>query len=276
MILVNGQVTEFLPVSDRGLQYGDGVWETIAIEKGQLVWLESHLDRLHKGLNILGINNLDFDVLKKEIIQVTDSSEHPRDSKQSFIQNKILKIIITRGSGGRGYSSYQCDKPTRILSLHPWPDYPESYKNKGVIVTLCETHLSQNPLLAGFKHLNRLEQVLARTELGSEYQEGLVRDVSGHVIEATMSNLFVIKNDQTIMTPDLSQCGIEGIARSQIIDKLKKMEIDVRICSVGLDDVLQAQSLFLSNSIIKIWPIKQFQAVTYEIPTVIQPLNAVL
>jgi 4-amino-4-deoxychorismate lyase len=263
MILVNGESTEVLPVSDRGLQYGDGVWETIAIEKGEAIWLEEHLERLNRGLNALKITTINFDLLREEINQIIgELGKH----QHLIIPNKILKIIITRGSGGRGYNPQGCTKPTRILSLHPWPDYPASYSSKGITMTLCETRLSHNPRLAGFKHLNRLEQVLARSEFGTEYQEGLVTDIDGNVIEATMSNLFIVTKNQTILTADLSQCGIEGIARLKIINILQKAGYEVCITKYKVADVLQAKSVFLSNSVIKMWPVKSFQHSTYEIP----------
>ncbi len=261
-ILVNGKQTNSLPVSDRGLQYGDGVWETIAIKDGQAMQLEAHLSRLKRGIEALAIAGFDGELLSQEI------AKHITDEKQS-----ILKIIITRGLGGRGYNPEGCNRPTRILSLHPWPSYPDSNAKEGVDITLCETRLSHNPQLAGFKHLNRLEQVLARAEVDSPFQEGLVRDHNDHVIEATMSNVFVIKNDTEIVTPSLDLCGIEGIARSCIIAELKSMNITLRIEPVTIKELESAQGLFLSNSIIKIWPVKQFQDIHYAIPDSVRELQ---
>jgi len=263
-MLVNGQPTDVLPVSDRGLQYGDGVWETIALKNGNPLLLKAHLKRLHRGLDALAICNLDRGLLTQEIEQLTCTSTDNR---------AILKIIITRGSGGRGYNPEGCSDPTRILSLHPWPDYPQSYMTEGVELTLCKTRLSHNPQLAGFKHLNRLEQVLARAEFTTEFQEGLVRDGSGYVIEATMSNLFVINQDDSILTPGLTECGVEGIARAEIIRELQKVGIIVSVAQLNVDDVLNAKSLFLSNSIIKIWPVKKFLDTNYEISPVIRKLE---
>jgi len=262
-IRVNGEYSDSLPVSDRGLQYGDGVWETIVIRQGQAIQLAAHLLRLKRGMKALGISAVDEDLLQREITQHICQEKHA-----------ILKIIITRGSGGRGYSPQGCDQPTRILSLHPWPDYPASYAQLGVDLTLCNTRLSHNPQLAGFKHLNRLEQVLARQEVAESFQEGLVRDYNDHIIEATMSNVFVMKSDGSIVTPDLSACGIEGIARSCIIDCLEDdMEMDVSIEAVSLNDIKQAQSVFLSNSIIKIWPVKQFRDISYQITDSVRELQ---
>ena len=268
MILVNGKSTHTLPVTDRGLQYGDGAWETIAIKNGQPLLLEAHLTRLRKGLEALGITHLDSELLAQEIKQIISSP--------SMLNHSVLKIIITRGSGGRGYNPQGCTEPTRILSLHRWPNYPKSYSEEGVDLTLCKTRLSHNPQLAGFKHLNRLEQVLARAEFNTEFQEGLVRDISGNVIEATMSNLFVMNQDDSISTPNLTQCGIEGIARAKIISELDKMGVSVMITQLSVENVLKAKALFLSNSIINIWPVKVFQDVSYEIPKIVRELETSL
>ncbi len=261
-ILVNGILTDSLPVSDRGLQYGDGVWETIAIQDGQAIQLTAHLSRLTRGMNALAITGLDVELLKQEILK------HVSVEKKA-----ILKIIITRGSCGRGYSPHGCDQATRILSLHSWPDYPDSYAEAGIDITLCETRLSHNPQLAGFKHLNRLEQVLARAEVDASFQEGLVRDADDNVIEATMSNVFIVKTNGDIATPDLGQCGVEGIARSCIIAELEKMDIAVNTVPLSLEDIEQAQGLFLTNSIIKIWPVKQFKHISYAIPDSVKALQ---
>ncbi len=266
---VNGKATDSLAVSDRGLQYGDGVWETIAIKQGQAVQLAAHLFRLKRGLTALAIEGVDEALLKQEISQyIAQCVTSPSSGAAA-----VLKVIITRGSGGRGYSPLGCHTPTRILSLHPWPDYPDSYSREGVDITLCETRLSHNPQLAGFKHLNRLEQVLARAEVGSDFQEGLVRDYDDHIIEATMSNVFVVKDSQTVITPDLKNCGIEGIARSCIIDCLGEMGIEVKIGAVSLTEIEQAEGLFLSNSVMKIWPVRKFRDIGYQITDSIKELQ---
>ncbi len=281
-ILVKGMLTDSLPVNDRGLQYGDGVWETIAIKDGQAMQLSAHLLRLQRGIDALAIVGLDIELLKREIAQLiriklnTEQNTElgiKQNTKQSTRYQAILKIIITRGSCGRGYSPQGCDKPTRILSLHPWPDYPASYTETGIHITLCETRLSHNSQLAGFKHLNRLEQVLARAEVGASSQEGLVRDHENNVIEATMSNVFIVKTNGEMVTPDLSLCGIEGIARSCIISELEKMDVKLSIAQVTLKDIEQAEGLFLTNSIITIWPVKQFQQIRYAIPDSVKALQ---
>ena len=266
MNFLNGEQTETITIADRGLQYGDGVWETLAIRNGRVMQLPAHLARLKKGINALSINGYRESVLLEDIEQVLASAE-PSEL------TSILKIIITRGVGGRGYNPQGCNQPNRIVSLHPWPKFIHDYATEGVHITLCNNRLSHNPLLAGFKHLNRLEQVLARAEFSDEYQEGLVMDFQDNVIEGTMSNLFVIHSDTHISTPDLTLCGIRGIARSCILDELRDMGVEIDITNVSVDDILQARGLFLTNSILQIWPVKQFQQRHYGIPTVVKTLQ---
>ncbi len=167
-------------------------------------------------------------------------------------------------------------EPTRILQVSDWPEYPPDYADKGIRLTLCETRLAQQPRLAGFKHLNRLEQVLARAEFGSEYQEGLVRDTSGNVIEGTMSNLFVIRADGTVCTPELTQCGIAGVMRRYIIQTLEKFGVQCHIHPLTLRDVEQAEALFMTNSLIGIWPVREFSNKYYNIPPKIRELQAAI
>ncbi|WMP17508.1 aminodeoxychorismate lyase [Thiothrix lacustris] len=263
MIRVNGVVTDNLPVTDRGLLYGDGVWETIGIQQGKPQLLEWHLERLQTGLAALGIQSLDWDTLREEIRAACAGEERA-----------ILKLIVTRGVGQRGYSPHTLLPPTRILQVTSWPEYPAAYTATGIRLTLCETRLAQQPRLAGFKHLNRLEQVLARAEFGSEVQEGLVRDYHGNIIEGTMSNLFIIRADGAVVTPELSQCGIAGIMRRYIAQTLEKFSIECHIQPLALVDVEQAQAIFMTNSLIGVWPVCEFSDKSYNIPSLIRDLQA--
>ncbi len=252
MILVNGKQSSTLPVTDRGLQYGDGVWETILIQHGKLMLLAAHLDRLLLGLSCLGIR-INYDQLCDEIEQIRQRSD-----------NHILKIIITRGSGGRGYNPAGLDQSTRILSLHPVPEFSENYHDVGINLTLCQTRLAHNPQLAGFKHLNRLEQVMARSEFAEPFQEGLLLDYADHVIEGTMSNIFLIKDNQ-ITTPSLDNCGIRGVMQAYVMQILEN-EADCVAFSenITVADVQNADAVFVTNSVIGVWPVKSFSVESHK------------
>jgi 4-amino-4-deoxychorismate lyase len=168
----------------------------------------------------------------------------------------VLKIIITRGSGGRGYDPASVVTPTRLLLLHPWPEYPREYCESGVEVRLCETRLAGNPRLAGIKHLNRLEQVLARGEWRDpSIAEGLMLDAHDHVIEGTMSNLFLLRNGQ-LLTPDVSQSGVAGIIRGRILEAASDLGLKALVGEVECEDLYRADEVFLCNSVIGIWPVR--------------------
>ena len=183
MMLVNGECREHIEISDRGFQYGDGLFETIKVINGQPVFLDRHIERLDTGCRRLYIPFPGAELLTLEAQKLCQYSN-----------KAVLKLILTRGSGGRGYRQPEVIQTTRVLSLHPFPDYPDSYNEQGITARFCNTCLGLNPALAGIKHLNRLEQILARAEWAdSDIQEGIMMDMDEHVIEGTMTNLFLYK-----------------------------------------------------------------------------------
>jgi 4-amino-4-deoxychorismate lyase len=175
----------------------------------------------------------------------------------------VLKLILTRGSGGRGYRTPEPVRPWHGFSLHPAPQYPDSFKTEGIRARVCQTRLGRNPALAGIKHLNRLEQVLARNEWTDKYQEGLMLDTESNIVEGTMSNLFLI-TQEGLLTPELTQCGIGGVMRRRILEWAQRKGIACRQRSnIRLDEVFSAESLFFTNSVIGIWPVRQLEGMTY-------------
>ncbi|MGZ8916866.1 MAG: aminodeoxychorismate lyase [Methylobacter sp.] len=254
MILINGEYKEHIEVVDRGFQYGDGLFETIEVKDGQPVFLDRHLDRLNAGCNRLRIP---FPGIELLIFEAKELCKHSSAA--------VLKLIITRGSGGRGYRQPDIIQPTRVLSLHPFPDYPAVYKNQGITVRFCDTRLGLNPALAGLKHLNRLEQVLARAEWNNPaIQEGIMMDMNDYVIEGTMTNLFYIKND-TLYTPSLVQSGVAGIMRGITMTLSSEQHLPVIEHSFTKDVLLSADEVFVSNSIIGIWPVNQIGNTSYQV-----------
>lgn len=246
-VLVNGEITADISVRDRGLQYGHGLFETIAVKDGELKYWDQHMDRLIDGCARLFIKSPDLSLLLKEASSLAAQTKG----------KAVLKIVYTCGAGGRGYKAPEQMYPTRILSLSDWPNYPEENFHSGVTVRLCETRLGINSSLAGIKHLNRLEQVLARSEWNdSEIAEGLMLDQQGLLKEATMSNVFFVK-DNTLCTPDLSQCGVAGIMRKAVLDQAENLSVRTYIDDFTPADIFQADEVFLTNSLIGIWPIKK-------------------
>jgi 4-amino-4-deoxychorismate lyase len=262
--LVNGQAVGSISVTDRGLHYGDGLFETIAVKNGQPSSLNRHLKRLTLGCRTLQIAVPDMVVLRQEISQVCLG-----------LRRAVLKILVTRGQSGRGYRPDSSIQPTRLVTVYPWQEYPAQNREQGILATECKTRLSRSTLLAGIKHLNRIEQVMARQEWQDEYQEGLMLDEDGFVIEGTMSNLFLIR-DGVLMTPDLNHAGVAGIMREKILSCAETLGINFSVQPLTMCDVQQANSVFISNSLIEIWPVRQIGKINYTRHSYIRDIMAMV
>ncbi len=245
-ILINGEEKDTISVYDRGLQYGDGLFETMAVRNGKIHLWERHWQRLAHGCEQLSIALPDKKTIEQEIAMLCNNNNQ-----------SVVKLIVTRGEGQRGYSFSDTQEVTRILTSHSWPDYPENYQVEGVVVRYCDTTISENKKLAGIKHLNRLEQILARNEWDTdEFQEGLMLTTQGHVVDGTMSNIFAVKDD-TLFTPDLYLCGVAGVMRLTIIKLAKDSGLSVYEKQFNKSELEMADELFLTNSLFGIWPIKR-------------------
>nr|VFK50933.1 MAG: 4-amino-4-deoxychorismate lyase [Candidatus Kentron sp. TUN]VFK52120.1 MAG: 4-amino-4-deoxychorismate lyase [Candidatus Kentron sp. TUN]VFK52160.1 MAG: 4-amino-4-deoxychorismate lyase [Candidatus Kentron sp. TUN] len=261
MILVNGQATDLISVTDRGIQYGDGVFETMAVAEGVPLCLTDHLDRLARGCRRLRIPEPHAS-LQQEIRTVVGR-----------IERGILKIIITRGTGGRGYAPSPNILPTRVVADYPWPDYPARFREEGIETCLCDIRLGRNTRLAGIKHLNRLEQVLGRAECEErDVPEGIMSDTRGHLIEGTMSNLFLVR-DNTLITPALVSSGVRGIVRGRIMRIAKMLGIDISVTRLEPSALSHAHGIFFCNSVMGIWPVARFANHHYSIPPLIRRLQ---
>lgn len=254
MMLVNGQAQEHIAVADRGLQYGDGLFETIAVSAGLPRLWDRHLRRLSSGCRRLGIAGIDPEELRDEASRVCVG-----------VERGVLKVIVTRGEGGRGYRPARTGKATRIVATYPWPDYPDAYWQRGVAVRMCATRLGRNAALAGLKHLNRLEQVVARREWDDpQIAEGLMLDDGDHVIAGTMSNLFIVTSGR-LMTPLLTACGVEGVMRGVILDIADELAIPWEAAPLSRQDLHQAAEVFVCNALIGIWPVRCIEQQGYAV-----------
>jgi len=250
--LINGTPRESIDVGDRGLAYGQGVFETILILQRQPRFWAWHLERLVEGCRRLGIpTGALADRLKQELPELPEQG--------------VLKLTVTRGVGGRGYAVSGEIEPTRIIQVLEMPTWPDRPAESGVRVRQCHTRLAQQPALAGIKHLNRLEQVLARAEWNTvDIREGLVCDTAGHLIEGTMSNLFFVL-DGVLCTPDLSGSGVAGILRRWVLETSVHQGKPVRIGSFAPDRIRDAEEVFLCNSLIGIWPVVEYDGMAFSI-----------
>ena len=232
-----------LTPEDRGLAYGDGLFETIAIRNGRLRFIERHLARLRDGSERLGIALPDY--VSDELQAAAQDTEHG-----------TLKLILTRGTGERGYNPAGATTPNLYVGVSAAISVSPAPEASGITATVCKTTVSVNPLLAGLKTLNRLEQVMARAEWSDAgVREGLMLDTNGHVISGTMSNVFAVIDNQ-LCTPDLQSAGIAGVMRSVILDAAG---IDASVRNIPLAEFLTASEAFFSNSLIGLWPVVSLQ-----------------
>jgi len=250
---LNGQPANQISVSDRGLSYGDGLFETIQIRSGRPLLLADHWRRLQTGLARLKFPESTLPLLQSDLA----SLELPEAG--------VLKLIVTRGPGGRGYRLPDETAVSRIVALAPLPEFVSDPAEKGIRVRLCETRLGFNPLLAGIKHLNRLEQVLARSEWDApEIAEGIVADLEGYLVEGTMSNLFWVKQG-VLYTPLLDRCGVAGIVRDRLIDIAGREGVEVVEGRFTTDSLFEADEVFVCNSLINIWPVVAIDESHYQV-----------
>lgn len=253
MTLVNGKRRDVISVHDRGFQFGDGIFETVAVQDGELLCWKEHFERLETGCRRLSIQCPAQDLLKNEARRLCQP-----------VDLAVLKIIVTRGTGGRGYRPGKHVSGNRVLAIHDWPGYPPEYSRNGIHSCICHRRIARSPELAGIKHLNRLEQVLLRQEIAATpYPEGVALDLFDNVVEGAMSNLFIIKNG-ILITPDLSLCGVEGVIRRLIIAMNRAAGNETVIREIKLEELLAADEIFYCNSLIGIWPVTRIGNKTFD------------
>ncbi|MBT8091777.1 MAG: aminodeoxychorismate lyase [Gammaproteobacteria bacterium] len=236
----DGEPVASVPIDDRALQYGDGLFETIAVRGGQARLWDLHMARLGKGCETLGLETPDAERLLREIDAALLQSTND-DS------NCVVKIIVSAGSGQRGYGR-STTTSTVFLGVFPQRGVEADAYANGVSTLLCKTSLAISSVTAGLKTLNRLEQVLGRSEcLRASCFEGLMLDAEGRLICGTMSNVFVVSNN-SLITPYLGRCGVAGVMRDFAIDVFGRHGIDVSVRDLVIDELWQSDEVFLTNS----------------------------
>lgn len=243
-------------MDDRGLAYGDGLFETLAVRGGRpCCWLD-HLDRLALGALRLGIPLPSPARLKADASRLLQG-----------VDSGVLKIILTRGRSTRGYRPPADPQPTRALILTESASSAAEVGPAacGARVRICQARLGINPQLAGLKHLNRLEQVLARAEWADgDVDEGLMLDAEGALVCGTMSNLFLV-DDCALKTPLIDRSGVAGTARARVLAAARATGIEVREGRFTLADLVRARGAFLTNALIGVWPIRSFEAHDFDL-----------
>jgi 4-amino-4-deoxychorismate lyase len=247
-MLVNGSPSNVISIRDRGLLYGDGVFRTLRVSNGQAQHWPLHYQKLKHNCTAIGITCPDFSQLSAELEMLLSSQT-----------DCAIKLIVTRGISTRGYAPSTQTTPTHIWDVAPLPDYPAAWATHGIKARLCQLRLSQQPRLAGIKHLNRLENVLAASEWDDiEIAEGLLMDTDGNVIEGVRSNLFSVLNG-TLTTPSLLRCGVAGIQRDRVITWANNNNVPFEIRALSWEEVINADELFIVNSLIGVWPIRELE-----------------
>ena len=250
---VNGEPGGAVSAFDRGLAFGDGVFESMRFNSRGIPLLEYHLQRLREGCERLGIA-LDCDHLRAEVDTVLGSigANHPRG---------VLKLIVTRGMGGRGYAAPVDAVASRILLVSGLPQHAPAWAADGVKVRFCDMRLGNNAALAGIKHLNRLEQVMARREWSDpDIADGLLADARGRIVEGIATNFFIASGGR-LVTPVIDSCGVAGVMRRHVLEVVcPALGIPVSIAACERAMLGGAQEMFLCNAVVGIWPVRRLAA----------------
>lgn len=232
---------------DRGMAYGDGLFETVRVVSRHPVLLERHWARLAQGCRVLDIPLLTF----------------WRSALDEFLRGRaegaddgVLRVQVSRGPGGRGYLPPDVVTPTFLLSWHPAPAWPAGHARDGIRLADASLRLGIQPALAGIKHANRLEQVLMRRALATqpECAEALVQDAEGRLVEGVFSNLFLVREGR-LLTPSLQRCGVRGVLRDALLDAAPGIGLAAGVADLTEADLQAADECFLANSVFGIWPV---------------------
>lgn len=227
---------------DRGIAYGDGIFETCRVVKGVIPLWELHLARLIRGASVLKLN-IDAASVESAVQQALN------DSRTIEARHAVLKIIVTRQSGGRGYKFDRSAGVNFIVMVMPAAALEESLGwSNGLRVRICEHRLGRQGILAGVKHLNRLDQVIARAEWQDEYDDGLMVDYDSNLIESISGNLLFAGED--IVTPVIDHCGVQGVMRDFL-----KTKVDISERKIPLHDLGCFQEILITNAVVGVVPV---------------------
>jgi len=258
--LVNGEISTFVTTTNRGLNYADGVFETLVVHNTRPLRWQAHMDRLGAGCERLGMAMPPQAVLLREVQTVS-----------AGLADAVVKIVLTRDGQSRGYMPAQDSTSTRIVSAHIYPDGTAELARKGIRTRICDLRLAIQPALGGIKHLNRLEQVMASAEIREKgTAEGILLDREDHVISAIAANIFLVMEDR-LLTPRLDRCGVRGVVRASILANFAPRCEQRRL----LVDILQeVDEVFICSSVRGIVPVTAINDREFAIGPVTRELQA--
>lgn len=266
---INGCPENQVPVTARSLAYGDGVFESIRLKAGKPLRLELHLQRMSEGAHRLKLN---FDQTRLQ----AELEQYLAYLAEQKVEEGALKVMLVRSGTAQGYGYGLPTTSDHVLIYRP-VNHVHEKALQGVKVRLCDTRLQSNPTLAGIKHLNRLEQVLARSEWQDDsISEGIMLDADNHVIEGTMSNVFCYSRG-LLMTPIINDTGVSGVMRRYVIEKLApSRKINVVETHISEKLLIDSDEVFLTNALIGIWPVRAYENTRWERWPVTQSLQTLL
>ncbi|MCL1123451.1 aminodeoxychorismate lyase [Shewanella surugensis] len=251
-VWVNGVENIGVAPLDRGLAYGDGVFATMQVANKTLLFLGAHLQRLQQGAIRLG-----FDW------QVSSELLNLLQRQATSMERGCIKLLLTRGVGGRGYAVPSEPQVTEIVSLHAIPVHYKTWQQQGISLITSEVTLARQPRLAGIKHCNRLEQILIKSTPPPEsFDDHLVLDTHNLVVESSMANIFLVKGKQ-IMTPVMSHCGVAGVMREQVIHGVLALGFTVITKAVPVSTLSDYESAFVTNSLLGIVDVTRINEVDF-------------
>ncbi|MCG9696997.1 aminodeoxychorismate lyase [Shewanella sp. Isolate11] len=256
-VWVNGIAQDSVSAFDRGLAYGDGLFATMRCSKQGVLFLDVHLARLAQSAQRLGIEWQPSSELLGLIQQVAE--RYVADGGH----DGCIKLLLSRGVGGRGYLPPNDALITEVLSVHDIPAHYRDWQAQGITLQSNPVQLSRQPRLAGMKHLNRLEQVLLRSEpLNQDFDDWLVLDCQGNLVESSMANIFFIKG-KTVVTPAQSHSGVAGVMREQLFYYLIESGFNLECRDIAYAELTQFEQALISNSLFGVVAIKRIDQIQY-------------
>jgi 4-amino-4-deoxychorismate lyase len=249
-MIINGHPATELNIADRAVHYGDGCFTTMEVKDGTVRYWQHHLQRLQLAVNRLGINFSLWHELQQHVTKLALASEHG-----------VIKIILSRGIGGRGYAP-AVGQGTYIVSVHEMPKHYLNLRKQGVKLGISSVQLAKQPLLAGIKHLNRLEQVLVKQSFDAEvFDDVLVCDTDGMLVESSVANLFWRKG-ASWFTPDLYFCGVEGVMRNLVLTHFKNTGQHVQQIRTLTETLKHVDEVFICNSLMGLVPVASIEDIS--------------
>jgi 4-amino-4-deoxychorismate lyase len=245
---IDGRAESRIDYRDRGLNYGDGAFETMRVRRRVIRFLDYHLERLGEACRRLAITGPNMTRLRHELVRI--AAHRPE---------AVLKLIVTRGIGARGYRPSGRERCTRVISLHPLSQKAAEETPGPARVRMCAMRLGVNEALGGLKTLNRLESVLARAEWSdARVWEGLMRDTDDNIVSGTMSNFFM-RRGSSLMTPRLDRCGIAGVMRRWVLEQANLLNLRASEGRLRWEDLGYADEAFMTNAVLGIVPLRVIQ-----------------